>query len=30
MVDQVRDILRTAWDPIGVADVPEAADEYDS
>lgn len=30
MVDQVRDILRTTWDPIGVADVPEAIDEYDA
>ena len=26
----VRRILIRAWDPIGVADVPEAQDEYDS
>jgi hypothetical protein len=26
----VRGILMTKWDPIGVSDVPEAADEYDS
>ena len=26
----VRRILMESWDPIGVADVPEAADEYDS
>ena len=27
---KIRDILMTEWDPIGVNDVPEAADEYDS
>jgi len=26
----VRRILMETWDPIGVADAPEAADEYDS
>ena len=26
----VRRLLVARWDPIGVADVPEAADEYDS
>jgi hypothetical protein len=25
----LRRVLMTAWDPIGVADVPEAQDEYD-
>jgi hypothetical protein len=25
----IRDILLRDWDPIGVADVPEAQDEYD-
>ena len=27
---QIRAILMAEWDPIGVNDVPEAADEYDS
>jgi hypothetical protein len=27
---RVRDILMREWDPIGVAGVPEASDEYDS
>jgi len=27
---QIRAILMTEWDPIGVSDVPHAADEYDS
>ena len=27
---RVREILMREWDPIGVADIPEAADEYDS
>jgi len=27
---RVRDILMREWDPIGVADVPQAADEYDA
>src|SRR5690242_13762857 len=26
----IRDILMTEWDPIGVADIPEARDEYDA
>ena len=28
--DAIRRVLLHDWDPIGVADVPEAADEYDS
>jgi hypothetical protein len=28
--DAVRTILLNDWDPIGVRDVPEAQDEYDS
>ena len=27
--DAIREILMREWDPIGVADVPEAQDEYD-
>lgn len=27
---EIRDILMREWDPIGVADAPEAQDEYDS
>ena len=27
---EIRTILMGEWDPIGVKDVPEAADEYDS
>ena len=27
---QIRRILMDQWDPIGVNDIPEAADEYDS
>jgi len=27
---RVRDILMRDWDPIGVAGIPEAADEYDA
>ena len=27
---RVRDVLMREWDPIGVAGVPEAADEYDT
>jgi len=27
---QIRRILMTEWDPIGVDGIPEAADEYDS
>jgi hypothetical protein len=27
---KIRDVLMQHWDPIGVADVPEAQDEYDS
>jgi len=27
---RVRDILMREWDPIGAADAPEAADEYDA
>ena len=26
----IREILLRDWDPVGVADVPEAQDEYDS
>lgn len=26
----LRSLLMTHWDPIGVSDVPEASDEYDS
>ena len=26
---EIRRILMSKWDPIGVSDVPEAADEYD-
>lgn len=26
----IRDVLLREWDPIGVAGIPEAADEYDS
>ncbi len=26
----IREVLMREWDPIGVADIPEAADEYDS
>ena len=28
--ESIREILLKQWDPIGVADVPEAQDEYDS
>lgn len=28
--DGLRRVLMESWDPIGVADVPDAADEYDS
>ena len=27
--NEIRQVLLTVWDPIGVADVPECADEYD-
>ena len=27
---RIRGVLMDAWDPIGVKDIPEAADEYDS
>jgi hypothetical protein len=27
---QIRAVLMSTWDPIGVNDIPEAADEYDS
>ena len=30
VMQAIRDALMRHWDPIGVADVPEAADEYDS
>jgi len=26
----IREVLMREWDPIGVSDIPEAADEYDS
>ena len=28
--EQIRQILLNDWDPIGIRDVPEAQDEYDS
>ena len=28
--EQIRQILLNDWDPIGIRDVPEARDEYDS
>jgi hypothetical protein len=28
--DQLRDLVMRVWDPIGVSDLPEARDEYDS
>ena len=28
--DRVRELLMRDWDPIGVAGIPEAADEYDA
>ena len=28
--DAIRQVLLCEWDPIGVADVPQAQDEYDS
>ena len=28
--DAIREVLLREWDPIGVADVPQAQDEYDS
>ncbi|HEY0077582.1 MAG TPA: hypothetical protein VGB73_02980 [Pyrinomonadaceae bacterium] len=30
MQEKIRQILLHEWDPIGVSDVPEAQDEYDS
>jgi len=27
---ELREILMSEWDPIGVADIPEAQDEYDT
>ena len=27
--DEIRSVLLTVWDPIGINDVPECADEYD-
>ncbi len=27
---EIRHLLLTKWDPIGVSDIPEARDEYDS
>ena len=29
IIDEIRQILLNMWDPIGVADMPECADEYD-
>jgi hypothetical protein len=29
-IQEVRRLLRECWDPIGVQDIPEAADEYES
>ena len=29
-IPAIRDILLRDWDPIGIADAPEAQDEYDS
>jgi hypothetical protein len=28
--DVIRDLLMQEWDPIGIADLPEASDEYDA
>ncbi len=28
--EKIRGVLMNEWDPIGVSDIPEAADEYDS
>lgn len=30
IMEEIRQVLLHDWDPIGVADVPEAQDEYDS
>jgi hypothetical protein len=30
IMEQIRQVLLHDWDPIGVSDVPEAQDEYDS
>jgi hypothetical protein len=30
LTNAVRDILLVEWDPIGIRDVPQAADEYDA
>lgn len=29
VMQAIRDVLMQRWDPIGVSDIPEAADEYD-
>jgi hypothetical protein len=29
ITNKIREVLMSQWDPIGVADIPEAADEYD-
>ena len=29
-MDEIRNVLLREWDPIGVIDIPEAQDEYDS
>lgn len=28
-IDEIRQVLLKVWDPIGVGDIPECADEYD-
>lgn len=28
-IDEIRNVLLTVWDPIGVGDRPECSDEYD-
>jgi hypothetical protein len=30
VMQAIRDVLMRDWDPIGVAAIPEAAEEYDS
>jgi hypothetical protein len=29
IVDEIRSVLLNVWDPIGVAEIPQCADEYD-
>ena len=30
LLDEIQKILLREWDPIGIQDIPEAQDEYDS